>query len=537
MPRGTAPPLDPDALRDARRDARLSQNGLARAVGTTRQQIIRYENGAERPEIGRLAALARACGVTVEDLVLDGSLPPGLAGLRVGAGLTMAAAATALRERTGPDTGIATNRANLSYAERGRMPLSWRPASAGARVCEAMAGAYEADLEQVRAAWTTTFNIPAPVGLPEHPTGAESPAADEAAPQPAPPARRTPAWRPLSAWLWERLVQVAAAGPAGADDDWTGGARWQEHLATRERPRGTTGRGYVDDDTAGRYWLTEAGRDHILDHRDAYADLYPQVRHPRAVREMTADTLLRVEDPEAYTARQVWGTTRPASQRWTIRARVRTLAGGIIPAVVHGIEGYVPSVLRWHRDDDTGSVRPPRVDEVVEVTEWTSPWRSMPEAAPDLPGVRPAPQAGAVELPFDGDDSSQQRETEVRLELVRQEEADQFELDAIRMWRVWRGPRLVGFVWRTDDVRQTWAGARADAHGQLGAIASLSPTLHRTRRSVVEHLLDPDASYFTAPCAGQGEAVDPASVVEAPGGGSLTREKNVRTPDVFKNVN
>lgn len=496
MARGAAPPLDPDALRDARRDARLSQDALARAVGTDRRQIIRYENGEERPEIARLAALARACGVSVEDLVLDGSLPPGLAGLRIGAGLTMAAAATALRDRINPETGVAANRASLSYAERGRIPLSWRPAPAGARVCEAMSTVYETDLDQVHAAWTTTFAVPAPVGPPEHP-GSENPA--EAAPQPVPPARRTSTWRPLSAWLWERLVQVAAAGPAGADDDWTGGSRWQEHLATRERPRGTTGRGYVDDDTAGRYWLTEAGRDHILDHRDAYADLYPQVRQPCAVREMRIDTLLRVEDPEAYTARLVWGTTRPASQRWTIRARVRTLAGGIIPAVVHGIEGYVPSVLRWHRDDDTGSVRPPRVDEVVEVTEWTSPWRSMPDVAPDLPGVRLAPQAGAVELPFDGDDSSQQREAEVRLELVRQEEADQFELDAIRMWRVWRGPRMVGFVWRTDDVRQKWAGARADAHGQLGAIASLSPTLHRTRRSVVEHLLDPRAPYIGDP--------------------------------------
>lgn len=500
MARGAAPPLDPEALKDARLGAGLSQDALARAVGTDRRQIIRYENGEERPEIARLAALARACSVTVEELVVDGSLPRGLAGLRVGAGLTMAAAATALRERIDPDTGVAANRASLSHAERGQLPLSWRPASAGARVCEAMAGVYEADLDRVHAAWTTTFDVPAPAGLPEHPTGAEKPAVTEAAPQPAPPARRTSAWRPLSAWLWERLVQVAAAGPAGADDDWTGGSRWQEHLATRERPRGTTGRGYVDDDTAGRYWLTEAGRAHILDHRDDYAERYPQVRQPRAVREMTATTLLRVEDPEAYTARQVWGTTRPASQRWTIRARVRTLAGGTIPVVVHGIEGYVPSVLRWHRDDGTGSVRPPRVDEVVEVTEWTSPWRSMPDAAPDLPGVRPAPQAGAVELPFDheADVDDQQRETEVRLELMDREETDRLELDAARMYRLFRGDRLVGFVWRDADSG-LWCGANATEDGSLGLIAVIPPREGRTRRGAVELLLDPRALYIGDP--------------------------------------
>lgn len=494
MPRGKGLPLDPARLRAARAAAGLSQRQVAEALGTTRQQVIRYESGAERPEVKRLAALAAAIGVGVGDLVSEGALPAGLAGLRVGAGLTLAAAATAVRAHIPTGAGIACSRPVLAGAERGLLPPTWAPPSAAGAVRNALGAAYGTGVDQVVASWEATFGAAAAdAGQPPKGAGSINGTSNEGLSETAPPA---PTWKPLSAWLWERLVQVAAAGPAGADDDWTGGARWQEHLATRERPRGTTGRGYVDDDTAGRYWLTEAGRDHILDHREDYADRYPQVRQPRAVREMTADTLLRVEDPEAYTARQVWGTTRPASQRWTIRARVRTLAGGIIPVVVHGIEGYVPSVLRWHRDDGTGSVRPPRVDEVVEVTEWTSPWRSMPDAAPDLPGVRPVPQAGAVELPFDGDDSSQQRETEVRLELMDREETDRLELDAIRMWRVQRGPRLVGFVWRTDDVRQTWAGARADAHGQLGAIASLSPTLHRTRRSVVEHLLDPRAPYI-----------------------------------------
>lgn len=157
MARGTAPPLNPTLLRDARGAARMSQRDLARAVGTTRHQIIRYENGAERPEIGRLAALARACEVTVDDLVDEEDLPSGLAGLRIGAGLTMAAAAAGLAEHIDPATGIATNRASLSGAERGRMPLSWRPTPAGSRVRGAMAATYEVDIDAVRAAWSQTF--------------------------------------------------------------------------------------------------------------------------------------------------------------------------------------------------------------------------------------------------------------------------------------------------------------------------------------------------------------------------------------------
>jgi len=157
MARGTAPPLNPTLLRDARSATRMSQRDLARAVGTTRHQIIRYENGAERPEIARLAALARACSVTVADLLDEDALPPGLAGLRIGAGLTMAAAATALGEHIDPSTGIATNRASLSGAEKGRLPLSWRLASAGSRVRGAMAATYEVDIDAVRSAWQATF--------------------------------------------------------------------------------------------------------------------------------------------------------------------------------------------------------------------------------------------------------------------------------------------------------------------------------------------------------------------------------------------
>ncbi|MFJ6022957.1 helix-turn-helix transcriptional regulator [Nocardiopsis alba] len=304
--RGAAPPLDPDALKDARLGAGLSQDALARAVGTDRRQIIRYENGEERPEIARLAALARACGVSVEELVVEGSLPTGLAGLRIGAGMTMAAAAAALTDRLHQD--IATNRASLSYAERGRLPLSWRPPNAMMRVRGALADAYNVEFALVARAWRVTFE-----GQGE--SGSQNPTSDEGA------------------------------------------------------------------------------------------------------------------------------------------------------------------------------------------TQTPPPWRSMLDAVPDLPGARREPGAD-VGLPFE-DEQPQERDS--RLELLSPQERDAFGLDAIRMWRVRLGDRLVGFVWRTDDVRQKWAGARADARGQLGAIASLSPTLHRTRQSVVEHLLDPDADFFTAPCTGQVE--------------------------------
>lgn len=159
MARGAAPPLDPEALKGARLVAGLSQAALARAAGTDRRQIIRYENGEERPEIGRLAALARACEVTVADLVDEDALPPGLAGLRISAGLTMAAAAAALGARLDPhgEAEIATNRASLSYAERGRMPLSWQHPIHGLKVRLSMAHVYDAHADAVRTAWRATF--------------------------------------------------------------------------------------------------------------------------------------------------------------------------------------------------------------------------------------------------------------------------------------------------------------------------------------------------------------------------------------------
>jgi len=54
--------FDGAALRRFRRGAGLSQQRVADLVGSTRWQVIAYEQGRAVPEPGRLAALARAVG-------------------------------------------------------------------------------------------------------------------------------------------------------------------------------------------------------------------------------------------------------------------------------------------------------------------------------------------------------------------------------------------------------------------------------------------------------------------------------------------
>ncbi|MEU0493769.1 helix-turn-helix transcriptional regulator [Nocardiopsis sp. NPDC006139] len=161
MARGQGLPLDPARLRAARTAAGLSQRQLAEHLGTTRQQVIQYEQGAERPEVKRLAALAAAVGVGVGDLVEEGALPTGLAGLRIGAGLTLAAAADAVRAQLPPGTGIACSRPVLAEAERGTLPPSWAPPPAAGAVRNALGVAYRAEVAAVAAAWQATFPAPA----------------------------------------------------------------------------------------------------------------------------------------------------------------------------------------------------------------------------------------------------------------------------------------------------------------------------------------------------------------------------------------
>ncbi|WP_017584291.1 helix-turn-helix domain-containing protein [Nocardiopsis valliformis] len=170
MARGAGLPLDGARLRKARQAAGLSQRVLAERLTTTRQQVIRYEQGQERPEVKRLALLAAAVGVGVADLVEPESLPDGLAGLRVGAGLTLAAAAESVRGQL--PAGIACSRPVLAGAERGEQPPTWVPLEAAGAVRSALGSAYGAGQEAVVAAWEATFGtVAAPP--PEHQDGSD----------------------------------------------------------------------------------------------------------------------------------------------------------------------------------------------------------------------------------------------------------------------------------------------------------------------------------------------------------------------------
>jgi len=157
MARGQGVPLDGTKLRAAREAAGLSQREVAERVGTPRQKVVRYEGGRERPEARRLAALAAAVGVDVAALVEEGALPAGLAGLRVGAGLTLAAAAGAVRAHTPVGAGIACSRPVLAAAEHGVLPPTWAPPPAAGAVRNAFRVAYGAGVEAVATAWESTF--------------------------------------------------------------------------------------------------------------------------------------------------------------------------------------------------------------------------------------------------------------------------------------------------------------------------------------------------------------------------------------------
>jgi len=98
----------------------------------------------------------------------------------------------------------------------------------------------------------------------------------------------------LSEPLWRILVDLYGAGPDGLSygrhrTGWTylsdmRRGRGEDELVTDRDPR----TGQTDPD--GRRWLTDAGRAHIAEHADRYADLYPNVplREPA---EVAADPL------------------------------------------------------------------------------------------------------------------------------------------------------------------------------------------------------------------------------------------------------
>ena len=87
-----------DRLAAAREDADLTQADLALAIGVSAaQRIANWERGDEQPRPNFIPVLARALGVAPLELVDVDPTKPGLVGLRLAAGLTVADVA----QRTG----------------------------------------------------------------------------------------------------------------------------------------------------------------------------------------------------------------------------------------------------------------------------------------------------------------------------------------------------------------------------------------------------------------------------------------------------
>ena len=87
-----------DRLAAAREDADLTQADLALAIGVSAaQRIANWERGDEQPRPNFIPVLARAVGIEPLALVVVDPSEPGLVGLRLAAGLTVADVA----QRTG----------------------------------------------------------------------------------------------------------------------------------------------------------------------------------------------------------------------------------------------------------------------------------------------------------------------------------------------------------------------------------------------------------------------------------------------------
>lgn len=64
-----------ERLKQAREDRDMSQADVAAALGTTKQQISKYETGTQEMTASRLAAVCRILGVSSDYLL---GLPQGL---------------------------------------------------------------------------------------------------------------------------------------------------------------------------------------------------------------------------------------------------------------------------------------------------------------------------------------------------------------------------------------------------------------------------------------------------------------------------
>lgn len=56
-------------IRTAREQAGMTQTDLAKAVGTTQAQIVRYEKDLQSPTINRVRDIARSLNIKLTDLL------------------------------------------------------------------------------------------------------------------------------------------------------------------------------------------------------------------------------------------------------------------------------------------------------------------------------------------------------------------------------------------------------------------------------------------------------------------------------------
>lgn len=59
-------------IRALRKQAGLTQTALAEALGIKQQVVVRYEKEEINPEVAKLPALAKALGVSIEELFREG---------------------------------------------------------------------------------------------------------------------------------------------------------------------------------------------------------------------------------------------------------------------------------------------------------------------------------------------------------------------------------------------------------------------------------------------------------------------------------
>lgn len=172
MVRGTGR-FDGAEFRRRRTVAGLSQQQVAELVGSTRWQVIAYEQGRAIPEPARLAALANAVGCP--PVVLTGAAEGAvdLAGFRRAAGMTRVQATARLAALLGDR--VATSKWLLEQTENGQVPVAWRFAARRADMIAAMAQAYGQPVDVVARVFPPASTAPVEASTPAAPSPVPEP--------------------------------------------------------------------------------------------------------------------------------------------------------------------------------------------------------------------------------------------------------------------------------------------------------------------------------------------------------------------------